>query len=67
VLPTLRQAAGVSRRSEFAGTSPGTALSRATSWSPTLSTRATGELSRAALWSPTLLTRAAGELSRAAS
>jgi len=52
--------------SRFAGASPGTAVNRATSWSPMLSTedesgRSAGELSRAASRSPTSSTR--GELS----
>ena len=43
--------------SQFAGISPGTAVSRAASWSPTLSRgapgRSAGELSLATSWSPT--------------
>jgi len=50
--------------SRFAGASPGTAVSWATSWSSALSTRAAGELSRAASQSPTPSTR--GELSASA-
>ena len=55
--------------SRFAGVSPETAVSLATSWSPTLSTesescRSAGELSRAASRSPTSSTR--GELSASA-